>query len=74
MSEFLGDHLFRIRKTSERLGLSIPTIRNGINSRKLTKCTSQTFDYKHCGFTINRQVHAPINMAEKYIIKGLIIF
>ena len=36
MSEFLGDQLYRIGKASQRLGVSIPTIRNWIYSGKLT--------------------------------------
>ena len=37
----------------------------------LTSCTTQTFVCKHCGFTINRQVQAPFNIAEKYLTKRL---
>ena len=36
MSEFLGDSLYRIGKASQRLGVSIPTVRNWINSGKIT--------------------------------------
>ncbi len=36
MSEFLGDRLYRIEKASQRLGVSIPTVRNWIYSGKIT--------------------------------------
>ena len=67
MSEFIGDRLYRIGKASQRLGVSIPTVRNWIYSGKLTKYWTRTFTCKHCEFTINRQVQAPINIAEKYL-------
>ena len=35
MSEFLGDHLYRIGKASQWLGVSIPTVRNWIYSGKI---------------------------------------
>ncbi len=35
MSEFLGDQLYRIEKASQRLGVSIPTVRNGLYSGKI---------------------------------------
>jgi putative transposase len=38
---------------------------------KLTSCNTQIFVCKHCGFTINRQIQAPINIAEKYLTKRL---
>ena len=37
----------------------------------LTNCKTQTFVCKHCGFTIDRQIQAPINIAEKYLNKRL---
>ncbi len=36
MSEFLGDRLYRIGKVSQRLGVSIPTVRKWIYSGKIT--------------------------------------
>lgn len=38
---------------------------------KLTSCKPQTFVSKHCSFTINRQIQASLNIAEKYLNKGL---
>ena len=38
---------------------------------KLTCCKTQTFVCKHCGFTINRQIQAPVNIAEKFLNKRL---
>jgi len=38
---------------------------------KLTPCKTQTYVCKHCGFTINRQIQAPVNIAEKYLNKRL---
>ena len=38
---------------------------------KLISCKTQTFVCKHCGFIINRQIQAPINIAEKYLHKRL---
>ena len=42
-----------------------------LNCRMFTSCITQTFVCKHCGFTINRQIQAPFNIAEKYLIKRL---
>jgi putative transposase len=38
---------------------------------KLTPCKTQTYVCKHCGFTINRQIQDPVNIAEKYLNKRL---
>ncbi len=38
---------------------------------KLTPCKTQTFVCKHCGFSINRQIQAPVNIVEKYLNKRL---
>ncbi len=38
---------------------------------KLTPCKTQIYVCKHCGFTINRQIQAPINIAKKYLMDRL---
>jgi IS605 OrfB family transposase len=38
---------------------------------KLTSCKTQTYVCKHCWFTINRQIQAPVNIAEMYLKKRL---
>ena len=47
------------------------TSKKCLNCGKLTSCKTQTFVCKHCGFTINRQIQAPINIAEQYLNKRL---
>jgi putative transposase len=47
------------------------TSRTCLKCGKKTTCKTQIFTCKHCGYTIDRQVQAPINIAEKYIEKKL---
>ncbi|TXT62019.1 MAG: hypothetical protein BAJALOKI1v1_1050013 [Promethearchaeota archaeon] len=45
------------------------TSRTCIKCGKKMTCTTQIFTCKHCGYAIDRQVQAPINIAEKYLEK-----
>ena len=47
------------------------TSKKCLNCGKLTSCKTQTYVCKHCGFTINRQIQAPINIAEKFLTTRL---
>ena len=47
------------------------TSRKCLKCGKVTPCETQIFVCKHCGYTINRQVQAPINIAETYIERKL---
>ena len=47
------------------------TSKKCLNCGKLTSCKTQTYVCKHCGFTINRQIQAPINIAEKFLTNRL---
>ncbi len=43
------------------------TSKKCVKCGNLTRCKTQTFVCKHCGFTINRQIQAPLNIAERYL-------
>ncbi|MFX1296862.1 MAG: zinc ribbon domain-containing protein [Promethearchaeota archaeon] len=47
------------------------TSKKCLKCEKITSSKNQTFVCKHCGFTINRQIQAPINIAEKFLNKRL---
>ncbi|TXT66179.1 MAG: hypothetical protein BAJALOKI1v1_320013 [Promethearchaeota archaeon] len=47
------------------------TSRTCLKCGKKTTCTTQIFKCSHCGYSIDRQVQVPINIAEKYLKKKL---
>lgn len=47
------------------------TSKKCLNCGKLTPCKNQIYVCKHCGFIINRQIQAPINIANKYLTDRL---
>jgi excisionase family DNA binding protein len=67
MSEFLGDHLYRIGKASQRLGVSIPIIRNWIYSGKITTLRIAGGDHRIPEAEIRRILGIPQKEGKTFI-------
>ena len=60
---------YKVRSTGYPVELVDPrnTSKTCIKCGKKTKCISEIFTCKHCGFTMNRHLHATMNIVQKYL-------